>query len=30
MQTYRAQLAGLARAEHVSVLRTGGRVASKC
>jgi beta-N-acetylhexosaminidase len=30
MQTYRAQLAGLARAEHVSVLRTDGPVTSAC
>jgi beta-N-acetylhexosaminidase len=30
MQTYRARLTGLARAEHVSVLRTGGPVASHC
>jgi N-acetylmuramoyl-L-alanine amidase len=30
MQTYRARLAGLARAEHVAVLRTGGPIASRC
>jgi N-acetylmuramoyl-L-alanine amidase len=30
MQTYRARLAGLARAEHVTVLHTGGPVASRC
>ncbi len=30
MQIYRARLAALARAEHVSVLRTGGPVASSC
>jgi N-acetylmuramoyl-L-alanine amidase len=30
MQTYRARLAGLARAEHVTVLSTGGPVASRC
>jgi beta-N-acetylhexosaminidase len=30
MQTYRARLARLARAEHVTVLRTGGPVASRC
>jgi N-acetylmuramoyl-L-alanine amidase len=30
MQTYRARLSELARAEHVSVLRTGGPVASHC
>ena len=30
MQTYRARLAGLARAEHVVVLRTGGPIASRC
>jgi N-acetylmuramoyl-L-alanine amidase len=30
MQTYRARLSGLARAEHVTVLHTGGPVASRC
>jgi len=30
MQSYRARLAGLARAEHVAVLRTGGPIASRC
>jgi beta-N-acetylhexosaminidase len=30
MQTYRARLAGLARAEHVTVLHTGGPVSSHC
>jgi N-acetylmuramoyl-L-alanine amidase len=30
MQTYRARLGGLARAEHVKVLRTGGPVPSRC
>jgi N-acetylmuramoyl-L-alanine amidase len=30
MQTYRARLAGLARAAHVAVLRTGGPVPSRC
>jgi beta-N-acetylhexosaminidase len=30
MQVYRARLAGLARAEHVRVLRTGGPVATRC
>ena len=30
MQVYRGRLAGLARAEHVPVLRTGGPVASQC
>jgi beta-N-acetylhexosaminidase len=30
MQTYRARLAGLARGEHVTVLHTGGPVASRC
>jgi N-acetylmuramoyl-L-alanine amidase len=30
MQTYRAWLSGLARAEHVTVLHTGGPVASRC
>lgn len=30
MQIYRARLAALARAEHVSVLHTGGPVASRC
>ena len=30
MQTYRARLAGLARAKHVAVLRTGGPIASRC
>jgi hypothetical protein len=30
MQTYRARLAALARAEHVNVLHTGGPVASRC
>jgi beta-N-acetylhexosaminidase len=30
MQTYRARLAALARAEHVTVLHTGGPVASRC
>jgi N-acetylmuramoyl-L-alanine amidase len=30
MQTYRARLAALARAKHVTVLRTGGPVASRC
>jgi hypothetical protein len=30
MQTYRARLAALARAEHVHVLHTGGPVASRC
>jgi N-acetylmuramoyl-L-alanine amidase len=30
MQTYRARLAGLARAEHVTVLRTGSPIASRC
>ena len=30
MQTYRTRLAGLARAEHVTALYTGGPVASRC
>jgi len=30
MQTYRTRLAGLARAEHVTLLHTGGPVASRC
>jgi N-acetylmuramoyl-L-alanine amidase len=30
MHVYRARLAGLARVEHVSVLRTGGPVVSRC
>jgi N-acetylmuramoyl-L-alanine amidase len=30
MQTYRARLTALARAKHVTVLRTGGPVASRC
>jgi hypothetical protein len=30
MQTYRARIAALARAEHVNVLHTVGPVASRC